>query len=130
MCGVRCAFGLVGAARASASPGAARRRWYARWACATVGWPPRRFFDPRRIGRVPLPAGRHLGPVSGSACVAVGGLRRMGRRVVVEVPSCPVALRLWFAVDPMHDFSFQDADCVARCCGRQGRRLRSPICAT
>lgn len=88
----------------------------ARWACMCPGrlaaGPPRRFFDPRWIGRVPLPAGRHLGPVAecgcGSACVAVGGgLRRMGRRVVVEVPY----LHRWFAVDPVQDFG-------SRMCGR------------
>jgi hypothetical protein len=96
-----------------------RRRRYARagHACAPAGWPPaRRAASLTRDGsggcRCRLPAGRHLGPVAecgcGSACVAVGGgLRRMGRRVVVEVPY----LHRWFAVDPVQDFG-------SRMCGR------------
>jgi hypothetical protein len=71
--------------------------------------------------RCRLPAGRHLGPVAAArrACVAVGGLRRMGRRVVVEVPY----LHRWFAVDPVQDSGSLDAGCV----DGTGTRLRSTI---
>ena len=113
-------LGLVGAA-----PG---RRSLARWACAPAGWPPRRFFDPPWIGRVPLLAGRHLGPVSGEwldvrggwgaqADGPAGGGRGTYRGADPYGSITPGGSR---SIRCMRDFTFQDADCVARCCGRQG----------
>lgn len=125
-----CAFGWCRCRAREPGPGAARRR------STRAGQLGMHMHVPRPVGRraasltrdgldgcrCRLPAGRHLGPVSGSgsACVAVGGSggwaggwwSRPWYRGALAI------VHRWFAVDPMqceHDFSFQDADCVARC---------------
>lgn len=95
--GAPCAFWL-----------AQRRYARAGHACAPAGWPPaRRAASLTRDGSGGCrcrPDGildRWLSVAAARrAWRLLGGLRRMGRRVVVEVPY----LHRWFAVDPVQDF--------------------------